>query len=65
MNVVTLSLELTPKELEKLTYILSFHEDCGPRGEGWQSDTLESLNLKVGRAVEASNNAFYNFFQSH
>jgi len=47
-----LNIELTEKEADMLTQILSTHEDNGPYNSGWQSKELIQLSEKVDKAVE-------------
>ena len=41
------TLDLTKEELEKLKNAVSFYDDEGPYGQGWQSDLLSNLSAKI------------------
>lgn len=49
-----IEIDLTPAEAEKLVDTLSWAQDAGPTGEGWQSDLLHVVAGKVEDAVEAA-----------
>lgn len=49
-----LTFELSDGQIEALEYMLCEHCDCGPRGEQWKSNELESLNSIINQAIEGS-----------
>ena len=47
-----LILDLTEEETNKLTDVLTEHQDEGPQGAGWSSLELNSLSDKVAEAIK-------------
>lgn len=51
-KIKTLTVELTPAELEKLTEIFLDYQDEGPWDEGWLSDLARQLKNKIEAAIK-------------
>ena len=51
-GIGTDGIRLTGEEVRLLIKLLEYHNDCGPRGEGWQSDELSALVQKLKNTEE-------------
>lgn len=49
---IDINISFTKSELTDLIPALDHVEDCGPSGEGWQSDELIGLLVKLNSALE-------------
>lgn len=52
-----ISITLPVSVLEAVSDIVSSHIDCGPEGEGWQSDELASISAQFQQAVRLAKEA--------